>query len=120
MGLVQLHMQPEKKQVRFWIYTLFTINVDLNDEPGVRRWFDEVLRGVKHIHYAIGQVERCPQTQTLHLQLYCEYGRSVHGRFLFKQLGLDRGAGHFEGRRGSQAQCIEYCSKVRTSSTRVI
>lgn len=60
--------------------------------------------------FLIGQVERCPITGRLHLQLYLEFNPRVS---LNKMQDCLPGL-HIEPRRGSQKQAIDYVTKEDT------
>lgn len=61
--------------------------------------------------YCIYQVERSPQTGSLHFQGYVELVGQKRFEFIHNNYdGLE--TAHLEVRRGSQAQAVAYCSKV--------
>lgn len=62
------------------------------------------------IRYAIGQVERCPETQRLHLQAYLEF---THPTRIKSVQEVFNGC-HCETRRGTREQARDYCSKEET------
>lgn len=99
-----------------WIWTLFSISpFNLEIQEDVRRFIEETLPGNDpQLRYAIGQVERCPESGRLHLQLFVQYRRAVGLRRLLWQNGLPPSAGHAERRRGTASEAIEYCSKAAT------
>lgn len=82
-----------------WLFTAY------DPEP----WAFEPL---KYVKYYVAQHEMCPKTERLHLQGYIELEKR-------KTLGglkklLNSKTTHFEKRRGSQLQAIQYCTKPDT------
>lgn len=63
------------------------------------------------IEYLVFQIERCPDTGRLHAQCYCEFDKAYSQPRVKEILGNET---HFQRRRGSQAQAIEYCRKEET------
>lgn len=66
-----------------------------------------------YVSFVVYQLERCPDTDKLHFQGYLE----CVGQQTFVRIKKDWPAlktAHFEPRRGSQAQAIEYCEKEDT------
>lgn len=62
--------------------------------------------------YAVWQMELSPQTGKLHWQGYAEFDERAPFPVLHTFDGLADPKAHFEPRRGSQRQAIEYCQKV--------
>jgi len=62
--------------------------------------------------FFVGQLEMCPDTGRLHYQCYMELSRAVRLTTLKTWVGLERA--HFEARRGTQQQAIDYCTKEDT------
>lgn len=91
-------------RVRNWLGTLF-----IEDADGLDR-----LRNIfqcESVRYCIGQLERCPQSGRRHLQFYVEFISSRRLGSLKREFPP---AIHWEPRRGSKEQAIEYCSKEDT------
>lgn len=114
------HVARRNPTARYWIYTLFNIG-DLSSEPssleeGVAQWFSQLQSFVDgdKIRFAIGQLERCPETGRLHIQLYVEYRNPVRRGQLQRILGLPDGYGWADIRRGTREAAIQYCSKEDT------
>jgi len=105
---------------RNWIYTLFNVGdvqpISESLEQSVGTWFTQLKSHVDGgtIRYVIGQLERCPETGRLHIQLYAEYRNPVRRGQLQRLLGLPDGYGWADPRRGSREQAIAYCSKEET------
>lgn len=121
---------------RFWVYTVFNCgpenpagenipglvqdeqedNTDTSATARIRRWFDKFQPFITSgkIKYVIGQLERCAQSGRLHVQLYVEYRDAVRRGELPRLLGLPRGYGWADARRGTREQAIAYCSKEET------
>jgi len=68
--------------------------------------------------YLVYQRERCPDTGRLHWQGYCEFHRDRKIGGIQTALGIGRS--HVEGRRGSQDQAIEYCTKQESRISEAI
>lgn len=64
--------------------------------------------------FAAWQMELAPETNRLHWQIYAEFDERVPFKVLHTWPGLDDPPAHFEPRRGSQRQAIEYCTKEDT------
>lgn len=118
-------MQPQNNVVsratsRAWIYTIFSVpsefGSDLSAQSRITSWFDqfENLCAQGKVKYAVGQVERCPRSGRLHIQLYVVYGSPVKIGRLKSLLGLSAGYGWAEPRRGTHEQAVGYCSKEDT------
>lgn len=60
--------------------------------------------------YVCWQKEKCPKTNVEHLQLYCEFSSNI----TLAAVKKIHGTAHWEPRRGSQHQAIEYCKKDDT------
>lgn len=101
---------------RNWIWTLFDISPKPQDEySDWQRFIEETIpQSDDAITYCIGQLERCPDSGRLHLQLYIEYRISTRFSRFIKRLELGNGCGHAEGRRGTAEEAIRYCSKDAT------
>jgi len=105
---------------RAWLYTIFTVGnnfePDLTSLSRVTAWFDQLESCVTQgkIKYAIGQLERCPNSGRLHIQLYVFYPQPVRLGRLKSLLNLPVGYGWAQPRRGSHQQAVDYCSKEDT------
>jgi len=62
--------------------------------------------------YCVWQMELSPQTGKLHWQGYAEFNERAPFAVLHQFDGLSDPPAHFEPRRGTQRQAIEYCQKV--------
>lgn len=90
-----------------WMMTLFSEQKTEGDPQDLITW----TAGHSQVHYCIWQIEKCPETNRLHIQAYLEL---THKRGLaWLKLNLSETA-HWEIRRGSQQKAIEYCSKEET------
>lgn len=69
----------------------------------------EAFIGSERVTYAIRGRERCPTTQRLHWQCYAEFDSALRLSQVRALPGLP--AAHWEARRGTQAQAMEYCKK---------
>lgn len=67
----------------------------------------ESLKSNSDIKYLIYGKETCPKTGTPHLQGYLE----LNGSYRFNRIKSINDKMHFEGRKGSQKQAIDYCKK---------
>lgn len=68
--------------------------------------FDSLVN-YNHRKYIIGGVETCPSTNTQHIQGYIE----LDNAYTIKSLKKVARTTHFEERKGTQQQAIEYCMK---------
>ena len=102
---------------RNWIITEF---VEAKVETA--EWFGRRVAACPWVVYTIGQLENCPTADVrgqrqIHWQGYIEFNRPVRLKsvqvILSRVLGRDL-RGHYEGRTGSQARAISYCSKAQT------
>lgn len=64
------------------------------------------------LKFIIYQRERCPTTGRAHYQGYCEFSKNLTIKQAKALLGCPWA--HLEKRRGTQQQCIDYCSKSET------
>jgi hypothetical protein len=100
-------------QKRHWMATVWAGHIGLDEldddlliiEELQKYW--EELRDAPGLRYAIGQIERSPQTGRLHIQAYTEWQRSlrvseVNNRF----------SAHLEPRLGSRDDARDYCRKA--------
>ena len=67
-----------------------------------------------NIQFIIAQIEKCPSTNRIHLQGYCEClsKKSMRLKTIRKQFN-DQSI-HVDIRRGNQEQAISYCSKLES------
>lgn len=86
-------------QRRHWCFTLF-----VEDEKD----YETLVVAEGLIRFAVWQLERCPESQRLHIQGYIEYTRSVRMGTVKQALGESV---HLEQRLGTREQAIEYCRK---------
>lgn len=63
-----------------------------------------------HMQYLVYQVEECPSTQKLHLQLYVQY----RGQVAFSTVKKDFPKSHIEKSKGSDVDNHAYCTKEAT------
>lgn len=103
-GVVGDAISPQNRD-RGYIYTVWA-----KTDADIR----QLLLDSGRVTYAAGQVERSPSTQRLHWQLYVEYKTTTSGGALRRILGI--GSGDYRGfrRRGTPAQCRDYCVKEDT------
>lgn len=112
----QLNRNNSRCTSRGWVYTIFNIP-DLRNGSGpvtpedFDRWFASFEAYLDRIKYVIGQVERCPQSGRLHLQLYVEFNSPVRVGELQRIRGLQPGYGWAEPRRGTPQEAAAYCCK---------
>lgn len=62
-----------------------------------------------HCTYLVYQLEQCKRTGRLHLQGYAEFDSQMSFQTLHTYAGLE--TAHFEARRGTQKQAMDYCKK---------
>ncbi len=86
-----------------WLFTLFDY-----ENPDLPNLF---IKENHNVRYAIWQLEKCPETGREHFQGYVVFRRTQ--RLAACRKFFD-GKGHWEAARGSDAQCIAYCSKKET------
>lgn len=100
-------------QKRHWMVTVFPGHVGLDELDDDKLVIDELqkywqeLKDAPGLRYAIGQIERAPQTGRLHIQAYTEWQRSlrvseVNNRF----------SAHLEPRLGGRDDARDYCRKA--------
>nr|WAE42894.1 MAG: replication associated protein [Cressdnaviricota sp.] len=100
-----LRYKEIKKMVsRDWCFTWFGENLN---QQFVTDMFEKLYEQEK-IKYVVCQIEKCPDTDRLHLQGYLE---CVPMRFTQAQKITGMEGAHFEKRKGSQEQAINYCKK---------
>lgn len=84
----------------------FTLHVQEDKDYG------DFVSGNDKLRCAVWQLERCPTTQQLHLQGYCEFTASMRMgavKSIFSQSSM-----HLELRKGPRAAAIAYCRKEDT------
>jgi len=97
-------------QSKYWLFTIFdeaTINTLTNEDNAKAYW--EAI--VPSVNYAVWQLEKCPTSDRLHIQGYCELQSVIRGRTAITKLGQGT---HIEKRKGTRTQAKEYCSKEET------
>lgn len=94
---------PPTVPARRWCVTLFQDEFEYNNlQP---EWI--------HVRYIVGQREICPETGRKHYQLYVELKRGQRLPWL-QRVVFNGVRCRAEAARGTQAECIEYCTKERT------
>lgn len=104
---------------RGWFYTIYYLPNKSDGNPRTttldfQDWFDGFEACGGAVQYACGQVERCPRTGRLHLQLWVEFSQPVRFSRLARLRGLEPGYGYAEPRRGTPEEATAYCSKEDT------
>jgi len=94
------------KQLRNWCFTLYKSSggEDLDSTSD----YAQLLVGVDNVRCAVWQLERCPETERLHIQGYVEFTGAKRMGAVKRILGE---SAHLEGRRGTKTEAIEYCRK---------
>lgn len=87
-----------------WMFTSFS-NVDEWDTPEIM----PKAFGIQ-LKYGIFQIEKCPNTDKLHIQGYLEFKNAMRLSTLRNALP----GAHYEARLGSRQQAVEYCGKEDT------
>jgi len=110
-------MQEVKQcQAKRWCFTIYHAGIIENHD----RWFDDIIADFpEDVQFIVYQVERCPETQRLHIQGYLEVrtkrgiGRydETTGEGTGVKLILRDGAAHLAVARGSAEDSIKYCTK---------
>lgn len=100
---------------RDYCYTVFVPAevVDIGDDVVAAAWAAACMddfRGSRAT-FAVHQLERCPNTRRLHLQGYLK-GASRKGMGYWKDVVPFLATAHFEPRRGTELEAIEYCEKT--------
>lgn len=91
---------PQISPAKNWCFTVF--NLDTNNIDNIL----SVLNSSNSSNnYIIGK-EVCPETKKLHLQCYAEFKTKVRPKHMFEDTTI-----HWEKRKGTREQNIEYCSK---------
>lgn len=123
--------EEEKGTARAWCYTFF---LGKNDKPipcGIGEGDAPSEQDNKlhaHLRYFICQREVCPETGRVHWQAYGEFNDPVRGAAVFNAIRvqrgdkrfvrLERGAVHWERRRGRRDQARDYCRKQESRDER--
>lgn len=94
------------KRNRAWCWTLF---IKKDDGYTIENKF--ILEKIKYFIY---QLEICPSTGKEHLQGYTLFHEAVSMKSAKKLLGLD--SAHFEIRRGTHEEAVNYCKKSETKA----
>lgn len=93
---------------RNWVFTLFNEDMVCGVVNGHPEWFWSCF-GI-NLKYGIAQIEKCPNTERLHIQGYVEFTNATRMSTLITALpGI-----HLEERRGSRDQARTYCMKEET------
>lgn len=97
---------PPVVQARAWVFTIF--------EPGLAPDLanKQVDNGRPRLRYLIFQIERCPDTDRLHIQGYVQFKDPVRRGALQRWLGAPNC--HVEKANGSADQNRAYCTKEET------
>lgn len=74
---------------------------------------NEITPNMEKLQYFCYNIEVCPETNRRHIQGYVECKKQLTKKQLKTALGLEKDF-HFEARRGSQQQAIDYCTKEET------
>jgi len=64
------------------------------------------------LQYCIWGLERCPQSEKLHMHYYCEFTEKVSMRWIKEN--FNNNTLHCEPRKGTQKQAIDYVKKIET------
>lgn len=91
------------KQRRHWMCTVFAGHVENEGLENFDEWWSH-LCVQPGLRYAIGQVEKCPKTGTLHIQAYTEWTSSLRVSELSGRIQAD-----WRFRRGSRSEARDYC-----------
>lgn len=106
---------------RNWVVTEFQ-----ETKLETANWIGQRFFECPHVSYVIGQLEVCPSTagdgggdgqERVHWQGYVEFTEPKSLEQVRRIVGRAMGRspqGHYEGRTGSQARAISYCSKLQS------
>lgn len=98
----KLALQADSKsQSKYWMATVFDTSLQL----------EELLSPYRFLFY---QLERCPETQNLHYQVYVGFNKNVRFNYLQNLLKTDGHSLRLYVRRGKHAQAMAYCTKEET------
>lgn len=95
---------------RHWCITSFNELITLNPENYIKTM--EERKDASHIRYLIFQIERCPDTNRLHMQGYVELTQPCRMAWI-KNSMFDMTI-HCEIRKGTRLDAINYCKKEET------
>lgn len=95
---------------RNYCFTIFVNDLPYSEDTHV---FSE--SGLEFIKYAVWQLEKCPDTERLHLQGYAEFSKvyTLTGAKKLFHENYQRTV-HLEKRKATQAKAIAYCKKEET------
>ena len=98
------------KQVRHWMITLFPkMDIWANEEVLLKA-LEGMLKTLPKMGYSIFQLESCPKTEKIHVQLYIEYSQSKRFKTVVKHFTFEGFSNpHVESRRKSRTACRDYC-----------
>lgn len=103
-----MNFATSASKYREWVFTIFSPHV-------INRGIDFWKRcKQKSIKYGIVQLEKCPDTNRLHLQGYMECKGPRNMRSVLSFLNITSRDGHVERRRGTRQQARDYCCKDET------
>ena len=102
------------QQKRHWVGTMFAGHIGIDEYcseeeiiAGFQREWD-ILENTPNLRYMGGQIERCPDTGTLHIQFYAEFSKSYRRNEVLRSISAN-----VEPRKGSRDDARGYCrSKV--------
>lgn len=99
------------EQKRHWLHTVHAGHLGLEDGHSLQEFIDGMnawcskLRDDTRLRYMCGQVEECPDTGTLHGQMYTEWNKSLRLSELIKAA-----PSHAEYRKGTRTDAKDYCT----------
>jgi len=99
-------------QKRHWMATVWPMHLDLDHGYSEEEIIDAMqshwksLSSLPGLKYAVGQIERSPETGNLHIQAYTEWSTSKRRKEVAKVFPA-----HLEFRKGSRDDARDYCRK---------
>lgn len=114
---------PKEIKERNYVFTVHIPHPEQLSELEAKRWCEEIfINGAMwpKCKFIAGQLERCPETGSLHLQGYLELTAPERFVWLTKNWEFFKpvpgpnninNSVHFEKRRGTQTQAIDYAEK---------
>ena len=100
-------------QKRHWLHTVHAGHLGLKDGielqefiDGMNHWCSNLMLDTR-LRYMCGQVEKCPETGTLHGQMYTEWTKSLRLSELIKVA-----PSHAEYRKGTRTDARNYCTST--------
>jgi hypothetical protein len=94
------------EQKRHWLLTVHDEHLKKWEPHGLMGTsLEQVFAECKAVRYACGQLEKCPETGTLHHQIYVEFGESLRLSQVTKLF-----PSHAESRLGTRTDAREYCT----------